>query len=146
MLYTIGFGLVAAGVAGGFYCGWAYRGAELPAPAPAAAAAPASVQPARGGFLGRPVVSGRVVSVKGGTIVVHDAGTDTDVSVVLAPGATVTRTQSVSVKPSALTTSDDLIVSGQPQADGSVVATGAVVTGGVPVFRVAGPAATPAPR
>ncbi len=127
LFYAIAAGVFAVGVAAGFYCGFAYRGALLPAPAAATqAAAPAAAAP-RFGFGGRPVVAGRVVSVSGNTIVVHDNATDTDVKVTLAPGVTVTRSQTVTVKPSSLKTTDTVVVSGLAQADGSVQATGVAV-------------------
>lgn len=122
--WTLTAALVAFALAGGFFGGWkfALASAKAPAPAPAPAAFPQRF----GGF-GRPVVSGQVVSVKNGVLLVHDAQTDSDVKVTLTPGGRVNQTSSVSI--GQLKPSQTVVVQGEQQADGSVRASSISVSG-----------------
>jgi hypothetical protein len=119
-------GMFVAGGVGGFFSGWKYA-TSTSAPAVSAAAPTAAPQLSgrTGGFFGRPAVSGRVVSVSGGALVVHDTQTDTDVKVTMAPGVQVTQT--ITVKPASIKPNQNVVVVGRAQSDGSVRATGITV-------------------
>jgi hypothetical protein len=108
--------VVVLGLLGGFYGGLRYGEAHAAGSTPA-------VQPRAGlggGRAGFGGVSGRIVSAGDGTITVHDASNNKDVTVKLGAGVTISKVAQGTT--SDLTQNANVTVIGQTGSDGTVTA------------------------